>query len=177
MSRRVILAAAVLGAVAILLIVTGGEPSATETVTTVDGVTIEIPRGWQAGEELPFVYRELESTSGDSFTVALTCGEDGCKDRTLAEWVALSDSLPTFATTRSDPADLFETVEETRGDNWIQSRATTYEGATQVAVAVFADQADRYLECVSFSNNLSSSVTDTLAESCRNASLPSAAPE
>ncbi len=140
------LLATIVGAV---LVITATEGPDLERVVTAEGLVTEIPEGWVAVAERPFEFVPADSGGRvvDRWTVARACGPDGCVRRSLAEWLVVGESLPTFIGAQDDEGELlFEVRDAWRGNARIL-RAVTEAGAEMVFVAAFTDGADFYVEC------------------------------
>jgi len=84
----------------VFLVATAGDGSGPQlkSVTTVDGVVVDIPAGWVASADVPIRYEPpgADLSNVDSWTVAWACGPDGCASRTLDEWRAVGNRLETL---------------------------------------------------------------------------------
>jgi len=165
-----------LAIVGVVLVVTAGSDSGPplETVTTVDGVVVDVPVGWVASAEVPFRYEPpgADLSNVDSWTVAWACGPDGCASRSLEEWRAVGNHLETLTRARADAGTTLTGLVETDEGNAHVLRANANGGQTIVSVAVFGDGADHYLEC-----NLSvlgdpGGLDDAIVKACKSAKFP-----
>ncbi len=155
-----------------LVVTADDDGPAMETVTTVDGATVRVPAGWRRDPTVPFTWRDPDGPDVDGWTVAVTCGGP-CRSRPLADWLAVSGELPTFASARRDVDEglLVDVDEEVAGNHRVL-RAQTSSGATVVAVAVFTDGAERYVECDLFVTGDPGGLDDAIVEACLDADLP-----
>ncbi len=166
-----------LAIVGVVLVATAGTDSgpALESVTTVDGVVIDVPAGWVPNAEVPIRYEPpgADLSNVDAWTVAWACGPDGCAPRSLDDWRLVGQRLETLVRARADVGSTLSNLVETDEGNAHVMRATAAGGQTVVSVAVFQDGADHYLEC-----NLSvlgdpAGLDDAIVKACRSAKLPS----
>lgn len=170
-SRLVLVVLLALGIVGFVLVVTadGDGPVLVETITA-EGLVTEVPEGWQVDPNLRFDYRpplEVDPSRFDRWTVARVCGPGGCQVRSLSEWMALADDLPTFVAAFEPDAPL-EIIEEQRGDGFRAFTARTSAGALLVRVAAFTDGADHYVECgVDLGLAADQRLADRIVDVCR----------
>lgn len=165
-----------MGVIGALLVLTAGDDGPTlDSVTTVDGVVIDVPAGWLPNPEAPFRYEppEADLSNVDSWTVAWSCGPDGCTARTLDEWWAIGERLETFTRARADEGTLLTDLVESEEGTALVLRARAVGGRTVVAVAVFNDGADRYLECDLSILGDPGGLDDAIVKACRSAAVPS----
>ncbi len=162
-------------AVGVVLVISGGdEGPAMERVTTIDGVVADIPAGWVASADTQFRFEPPGSdlSNVDSWTIAWACGPDGCAERSLDEWRAIESRLETFTRAREDEGDLlFDLVETDEGDAHVL-RARTAGNQTVVAVAMFYDGADHYLECNLALAGDPGGLEEAIVKACRSAVPP-----
>jgi len=165
-----------LAVVGVVLVATAGGDSgpSLESVTTVDGVVVDVPAGWAANAEVAIRYEPPGAglSNVDSWTVAWACGPDGCASRSLDEWRAVGNRLETLTRARADEGTILTDLIETDEGNAHVMRANASGGQTIVSVAVFRDGADHYLEC-----NLSvlgdpGGLDDSIVKACRSAKFP-----
>ncbi len=166
---------AMLAALGVYLVVTpGGGNRRFDSVTTADGVVIDVPAGWQASVENPFRYEPPGDglSNPDSWTVAWACGPDGCATRSLEQWREVGGRLPTFVQARADEGTLLSDLVESDEEDAIVLRAKASGGLTVVAVAVFADGADHYLECDLSIHGDPRGLDGEIIRACRSAVIP-----
>jgi len=165
-----------LAIVGVVLVATAGGDSGPplESVSTVDGVVVDVPVGWLPSADVPFRYEPPGAglSNVDSWTVAWACGPDGCASRSLDEWRAVGTHLETLTRARADEGTILGNLVETDEGNAHVLRATASGGQTIVSVAVFRDGADHYLEC-----NLSvlgdpGGLDDSIVKACKSAKFP-----
>lgn len=147
------------------LIVTADEESsgpALEAAVTEEGLETQVPQGWVAVEGVPFEFIPPGSSKQfDQWTVARGCPVDGCGERSLDEWLALAESLPTFVNMEdADDETIFGIETEQLADARVL-RAGTEAGGRLVFVAAFRDGASSYVAC---SARVSVSGDDRLAD-------------
>ncbi len=166
----------VLAALGVYLVVTPRSKAVEfQSVTTSDGIVIDVPAGWQPNVESPFRYEPPGAglSNVDSWTVAWACGPEGCAFRTLDEWREVGGRLQTFVQARSDEGTLLSELEESDEGDAFVLRAVADGDLTVVSVAAFHDGADHYIEC-----NLSvlgdpHGLDDAIVRACRSAKVPS----
>jgi len=165
----------VLGIIGTLLVLTAGRDGPElASVTTVDGVVIDVPAGWLPSPDVPFRYEPpgADLSNVDSWTVAWACGPDGCASRTIEEWRAIGERLETFTRARADEGTLLTDLVESEEGTARILRARAAGGQTIVAVAVFRDGADRYLECDLSILGDPAGLDDAIVRACRSAVVP-----
>lgn len=153
--------------VGVVLVVTGGESGPElERVTTKEGIEVAVPAGWQLDPASPWTWRPAPG-SVDSWTVATSCAGT-CEPRSLAGWLDVSADLPTFVSARRDldAGTLVEGREEVTDRARILTARTSTGGAV-VAVAVFVDGAERYLECDLFTAGDPAGLDEAIVDACR----------
>lgn len=164
----------VLGGLGLVLVLTAGDDGPElETVTTADGVRVEIPRGWVVSEEFDFQYVPpgAEPTL-DVWSVAWACPLDGCAERSLAEWLEVAPDLPTFVAAREEQGvALFDLEERDDDRSWVLT-ATTTNQLRIVNVAVFHDGSGRYLACNLVVQGEPDGLDDAIVDACRDAEVP-----
>jgi len=165
-----------LAIVGVVLVATAGsDPGpALQSVTTADGVVVDVPTGWVPNAEVPIRYEPPGADIGnvDSWTVAWACGPDGCASRTLAEWKIVGQRLETLTRARSDVGStLLNLIETDEGDAHVM-RATAAGGQTVVSVSVFFDGADHYLECNFAMLGNPGGLDDAIVRACKSATVP-----
>lgn len=166
-----------LAIVGVVLVVTADEQSGPplETVTTVDGVVVDVPAGWGPSKEVPFRYEPpgADLSNVDSWTVAWACGPDGCASRSLEEWRAVGDRLETLTRARADVGSVLSDLTETDEGNAHVMRARADGGQVIVSVAVFRDGADHYLECNLSVQGDPAGLDQAIVSACKSARFPS----
>jgi len=172
--RLALLALLILGIIGFVLVITADESAVLEATKTAEGVWVEVPIDWQAEPDRPFEYRPPVSAGRltDRWIVAWTCGGDGCEPRSLQQWRAMATDLPTFVGIRDAEGSLLFDVTESGDESSYVLASLTQAGETQVAVAVFFDGSDHYLECgVSVFDDVDDLATK-IVEACRAAVPP-----
>ncbi|MEZ5168310.1 MAG: hypothetical protein R2695_18220 [Acidimicrobiales bacterium] len=144
----VLIVLAVVGAV---LVVTADADEAApplEAIVTDEGLGTRIPQGWVVSTESAFEFTPPGGDRGfDQWMVARGCPPDGCRARSLAEWMALAGNLPTFTNVRdAEGTDTFNLTERGYADA-VELRAQTESGGTLVFAAHFRDGAASYVAC------------------------------
>lgn len=168
----IVLLLIVLALVGAILIVTADEPGGPSLVevTTAEGIVTSVPTGWVASEEFSFEFSRADEDHGefDQWTVARACPQEGCGPRSLEEWLALADVLPTFVDLRSqDGSGVFGLEEEYLVDAQV-SRAQTETAAKLVFVAAFEDGASSYVACsVRLAVGGDNDLLDAIVDVCR----------
>lgn len=159
---------AVLGAVLILTAAEDDGPPLDDIVTE-EGLVTKVPRGWIANADRPFEFGPPSVTDVfDQWTVARACPLDGCRARSLDEWIALADLLPTFDSVRDAEGDAVFNIEASDFDDARVLRARTEAGGQLVFVAAFADGASSYVACsVRVAIGTDEALTDAIVEVCR----------
>lgn len=155
-----------------VLIVTADDDSGPplDDIVTAEGLNTQIPQGWLESPEFSFDFLPtLDEQVFDKWTVARGCPTDGCAPRSLDEWWALVDELPTFVGLASTDG-LFNTETETLDDARV-FRAQTETGGRLVFVAAFTDGAEAYVAC-SLQLGLSADqrLSDAIVDVCRSTS-------
>ncbi|MEM9467461.1 MAG: hypothetical protein AAGA90_18955 [Actinomycetota bacterium] len=171
-TRRLVLAVLLmLGIIGGVLVLTASEdgPPLTEVVTE-DRLVTEIPEGWVQSEQFAFEWQpEPEGVAQvfDTWRVARACGPDGCAARTLDEWLAVGQDLPTFVQAL-EPESGLEIVRDEFGSDYRVLEAGTVADSTFVFVAAFTDGADFYVECgAAIGITGDERLIDELVEVCR----------
>ena len=161
----------------VFLVATAGDGSGPqlESVTTADGVVVDIPAGWVSSTDVPIRYEPpgADLSNVDSWTVAWACGPDGCATRTLDEWRAVGNRLETLTRARADNGSILADLVETDDGNAHVMRAVANGGQTIVSVAVFNDGADHYLECNLAVLGDPAGLDDAIVKACKSAKFPS----
>lgn len=124
------------------------EGVALDDITTAEGLVTRIPSGWVESDQFAFDFRpDVDEQVFEQWTVARACPLDGCRVRTLAEWIALAADLPTFTNiVDAEGIDTFNLDVEQFADARVL-RAQTEAGAPLVFVAAFTDGAEDYVAC------------------------------
>jgi hypothetical protein len=160
---------AVIGAVMIRTAEDEDPPPSLEEIVTAEGLATRIPSGWVVSDVFPF---EFVPPGGgqvfDLWSVARACPLDGCSERSLDEWIALADLLPTFESVREADADtLFDLTTEEFDDARVL-RARTETSGQLVFVAAFTDGAETYVACSArVSVGSDQGLADAIVDVCR----------
>ena len=174
--RRLALALlAVMAAVGIVLVVTGGETGPDlERVTTADGLIVDVPAGWVVSEEFDFQYvpPAAEGRAIDLWSVAWACPPESCDPRTVEEWLDLAPDLPTFTAARDDSEVALLDIAETNDErSWVLT-ARSDNDLRIVNVAVFHEGAERYVACNLVVLGEAAGLEAAIVDACRAAEPP-----
>ncbi len=171
-TRRLILAVLLmLGIIGGVLVLTATEdgPPLTEVVTE-ERLLTEVPEGWVQSEQFAFEWQPVLGGVAevfDSWRVARACGPFGCETRTLEEWLAVGQELPTFVQAVEPDAGL-DIVRNEFGADYRVLEGVTLAESTIVFVAAFTDGADFYVECgVAVGVNGDDRWIDEIVDVCR----------
>jgi len=159
-----------LGIVGLMLLITApdeGPPLA--PVITEEGLVTEVPEGWERSEQFGFQFHPPSGLAEvfDRWTVARSCGPDGCEPRTLDEWLDLASTLPTFVQALAPTSEL-EIIEDEIGKDHRTMVTRSAAGGAIVFVAAFDDGRDFYVECgLSLSLGGDVRLIDAIVDVCR----------
>ena len=170
----VLLGFGLLVAVGLALVLTADDEDRFDTVTTAEGVTVEVPRGWVVSEEFVFQYVPpgADQRTLDLWSVAWACPLEGCAARSLEDWLAAAPELPTFVGARAeDGQGLFDLEETSDERSWVLT-ARAENDLRIVNVAVFHDGAERYLACNLVVQGDPRGLDDAIVDACRDAEVP-----
>jgi len=160
-----------LAVIGTLLIVTAEDDPAPvlDEVTTAEGLVTRVPSGWVASGSVAFEFAPPSVNQVfDLWSVARGCPLDGCGERSLADWIAVADLLPTFSNVREvDDGTLFNLVAEDFDDARVL-RAQTEAGGQLVFVAAFTDGAASYVACAArIAIGTDQGLADAIIDVCR----------
>ena len=165
----VLIGCALIGAGLILTAEDDDPGPALEDVVTEEGLATRVPDGWVAADGASFEFSPPGTQQQfDQWTIAQGCPDDGCRTRSLGEWLALADGLPTFENLEDADGDTIFglTVEELPDARVL--RAQTEAGGRLVFVAAFTDGAEAYVACsVRISIAGDEGLADAVLDVCR----------
>lgn len=168
--RLALLGLLLLGIVGFVLVVTApGEGPPLDPVVSEEGLVTEVPEGWERSEQFAFQFQPPSGLAEvfDRWTVARACGPNGCRIRSLDEWLDAAVTLPTFVQAVAPESEL-EIIEDRFGSDYRYMVTRTVAGTAIVFVAAFDDGADFYVECgLSLSAGGDTRLIDEILEVCR----------
>lgn len=168
--RLVLVVLLVLGIVGFLVLITAPDEGPPLTpVVTEEGLVTEVPEGWERSEQFAFQFHPPSGLAEvfDRWTVARSCGPEGCSKRTLDQWLDVAVTLPTFVQALASTSELEIIEDEIAGDHRTMVTRSAAGGAI-VFVAAFGDGRDFYVECgLSLSPGGDVRLIDAIVDVCR----------
>ena len=168
--RLALIGLLLLGIVGFVLVVTApGEGPPLASVITEEGLVTEVPDGWERSEQFGFQFHPPTGLAEvfDRWTVARSCGPDGCEKRSLDEWLKVAVTLPTFIQALAPDSEL-QIIEDETGADYRTMVTRTSAGGAIVFVAAFDDGRDFYVECgLALSPGGDTRLIDEIVDVCR----------